>query len=143
MASITSATASSSKASTSEIINLYRGFLRLQKKWPQQEGRERRLSIKILNDVRNGFRSVDGNLDLVKAKREFEALKRILDGQCEKKYPLPQSSTIMSRLPPAKTYQLLDENAQEALSEKNVSTATFLPTYLWSSIRRQFTGKSD
>ncbi|KAJ3117968.1 hypothetical protein HDU96_004644 [Phlyctochytrium bullatum] len=76
--------------SKSEVLGLYRAFLRVQRQWPAQEGRKNRLSLYIRDKVRNDFRQhaktpeTEAKNLLAKATSELEALKYLADGRCEK-----------------------------------------------------------
>ncbi|KAJ3157468.1 hypothetical protein HDU86_003360 [Geranomyces michiganensis] len=127
----------SQPTTTTEILSLYRSFLRLQRNWPRQDGRPARLRDYILTRVRTDFRDpaqdVAGRYQ--QGQRELASLERILDGHMEAEFALPQTSPLLTFLPAQKTYALLDQESQNTLEEKG--SVSFLKDYLASKFERR------
>ncbi|CAG8585244.1 9066_t:CDS:2 [Ambispora gerdemannii] len=79
-----------------EILHLYRSFLRLGSRWPKDHLRpDRNLKKVIESSVTEKFRKNSSaqepevlNLLFQEAERELDALKRLLDNEFRAKYPL-------------------------------------------------------
>ncbi|KAJ3289932.1 hypothetical protein HK104_007119 [Borealophlyctis nickersoniae] len=136
----------------SEVLSLYRSFMRVQRRWPPQETREARFSEYIHTRLRQEFTApsadFSGNgkaVDLkeedvrervVRGREELAALKRMCDGEVERKpnqYPLSDSSPLRAFLPAKRLFSLLDQESQERFNEK--SNLFFLKTYLASKLK--------
>ena len=63
------------KTFMSETKQLYKRFVRIAKKWPQQPNRQLQFNKFLLDKVRNDFRTLN-DIDL--AKRELVALESIV-----------------------------------------------------------------
>ncbi|KAI8593068.1 hypothetical protein BDZ88DRAFT_405392 [Geranomyces variabilis] len=129
-----------SQPTTTEILSLYRSFVRVQRSWPRQDARPARLRDYILTRVRTDFREpqVEG-LDVAsryqQGQRELASLQRILDGKIESEFALPETSPLLTFLPAQKTYTLLDQESQNTLEEKG--SVSFLKDYLASKFERK------
>ncbi|KAJ3034179.1 hypothetical protein HDV00_005398 [Rhizophlyctis rosea] len=115
-------------------LSLYRAFLRVQHQWPAQEARATQLRPHILTRLREEFRApcepAEVPQRLATGQRELVALRRMVEGELDKEYPLPESSQLRAFLPPRKQYTLLDTAAQTATSEKNATNFDYLKAYL-------------
>ncbi|KAJ3014933.1 hypothetical protein HKX48_004879 [Thoreauomyces humboldtii] len=120
----------------SEIHSLYRSFIRLQRQWPRQEARPARLRDYILTRVRREFRQPDPTaavaVRFANGQSELRHLRRIVEGNVEHEYALPESSPILTFLPAKKTFTLLDQEAQDELEGKG--TVSYMKDYLASKM---------
>ncbi|KAI9093791.1 hypothetical protein DFS34DRAFT_652352 [Phlyctochytrium arcticum] len=121
-------------ASTSEILPLYRAFLRVQRSWPEQENRAVRMKIYLLDRLRTEFRepTSEVNSRIQYGQEQLASLRRMLDNKVEEKYPL-QSDTLRSFLPPAKAYALLDQESVDSLAGK--TSVSYLKHYLATKLQ--------
>ncbi|KAJ3346192.1 Methionine aminopeptidase 1 [Entophlyctis luteolus] len=138
------ATLQRAQAQASELRQIYRGILRVQRDWPAQKDRSHRLSAFIKSRARQLLSSKSaGPADLAYARRELDALREMLEGKVLEKvtqticpvmnsnhqqHPLGEGSLMMTVLPPRAQFQLLDLSSQQSLSKEKVSTLTFFPT---------------
>ncbi|KAJ2962775.1 hypothetical protein NQZ79_g2080 [Umbelopsis isabellina] len=80
----------SSTAARNEIQSLYRSYLRLISEWPVDRVRPNRDMKKVLTArVQEMFRQTDNaQVDIQEARRQLDALERLLSNEFKEKYPL-------------------------------------------------------
>ncbi|KAI8927574.1 Alpha/Beta hydrolase protein [Entophlyctis helioformis] len=139
----TTATAAQSLTAREEVLALYRDLMRAARKWPNQSQRRLNVQPHITARLRSEFVRSDADSGKTLAERlahgrsELAALNRMLQGTSEAQYPLQENGPIRAFLPPARTYSLLDEPAQESMSNKNMGPWSFIGAYLAGRITRE------
>ncbi|CAG8609765.1 3697_t:CDS:2 [Ambispora leptoticha] len=107
-----------------ELLHLYRSFLRLSSRWPKDHLRpDRDLKKVIRSSVKEKFRK-NSNVQepealttlYQEAERELDALKRLLDNEFKAKYPLSQK--IASPADNPAYYSGLMEAIDKAINKK-------------------------
>ncbi|RKO98554.1 hypothetical protein CXG81DRAFT_21229 [Caulochytrium protostelioides] len=102
---------------------LYRGFLRAQRRWPQQPGRQVRVDRALLDRVRAAFREPLGPGQTEAARRhdgqqQLEAITAMLDNALVSKYPsltLDEPTSVRAFLPADAAYMMLDTEVNEVI----------------------------
>ncbi|KAH6570188.1 hypothetical protein BASA82_001156 [Batrachochytrium salamandrivorans] len=117
-----------------EALGLYRQYIKEYRRWPKQE--QRRMDVRgwMLGRLRTEFRQPASTATVASrleyGRQQLTALRAILDGTVEAKYLLKEDGPIRAFMPAFRTFTLLDQPAQEQLSEKNTTPWTFIGAYL-------------
>jgi hypothetical protein len=93
-------------------FSLARRAFRALKLLPKQLNRKQRFDIFVKNKIKAEIKAGNAKME------EIEALELIAGGGIEKKFALEKDSQIKNYLPPLKTFELLDAEAQEILQQK-------------------------
>jgi hypothetical protein len=112
-------------ATQREMKHLYKQFLRLHAKFPQQAERTTRFAPFLLNQIRYQFRNAPS--DVERARRELAALSRIVEGDFAKGDSFLPG--LRAFLPPKEQYTLLDANAQDVIKNPAPS-ANYFDSYV-------------
>ncbi|KAG2185950.1 hypothetical protein INT43_002388 [Umbelopsis isabellina] len=109
----------SSTAARNEIQSLYRSYLRLISEWPVDRVRPNRDMKKVLTArVQEMFRQTDNaQVDIQEARRQLDALERLLSNEFKEKYPL--SDKIVSPASNPNYYSRLVASLEAQKSNKN------------------------
>ncbi|EGF77288.1 hypothetical protein BATDEDRAFT_27574 [Batrachochytrium dendrobatidis JAM81] len=130
-------------ASRQEVIGLYRQYIKAYRRWPKQEQRRQDFRAYMLNRLRTEFRQSASQAAIMErlayGRQELNALESVINGEMEEKYSLRDDGLIRSFMPASRTFTLLDQPAQEGLSEKNATTWTFIGAYLAGKLSKSST----
>ncbi|OAJ37911.1 hypothetical protein BDEG_21881 [Batrachochytrium dendrobatidis JEL423] len=139
-------------ASRQEVIGLYRQYIKAYRRWPKQEQRRQDFRAYMLNRLRTEFRQSASQAAIMErlayGRQELNALESVINGEMEEKVYLDMSvnalfyvddGLIRSFMPASRTFTLLDQPAQEGLSEKNATTWTFIGAYLAGKLSKSST----
>ncbi|CAO3594725.1 unnamed protein product [Absidia cylindrospora] len=82
-----------SQAARQEIHTLYRNYLRLVRDWPADKVRPNRdmkqiLTTRVEETFRKPLQNDNEPFDFAEAKKQLDALERLLDNEFKEKYPL-------------------------------------------------------
>lgn len=86
-----------------------------------------------LNNTTTNNTTVNTSVDALDLKKHLEIYNSFLNNDAEKKYPLKNTS-LLQFLPPEKTFQLLDEYAQDILRKE--TTWSFFAATLRNKFRK-------
>ncbi|KAI8333517.1 hypothetical protein BC941DRAFT_433683 [Chlamydoabsidia padenii] len=117
-----------SQPARQEIQTLYRSYLRLVHDWPADKVRPNRdmkqiLTTRVEETFRKQLQNDNESFDLAEAKKQLDALERLLDNEFKEKYPL--SDKILTPAGNPKYYSSLLSSLGATKDGKKTGLARF------------------
>ncbi|CAO3629592.1 unnamed protein product [Cunninghamella blakesleeana] len=117
-----------SQVARKEVQNLYRSYLRLIRDWPADKVRPNRdmkqiLTTRVEETFRKPLQNENEPFDIEEAKKQLDALERLLDNEFKQKYPL--SDKILSPAGNPNYYSSLMSSLTASKDDKKTGLARF------------------